>query len=161
MSQISQGIDVHVPLRTAYDQWTQFEEFPRFMEGVHEVTQTDDTHLQWRAHREGRELQWESEIVEQVPDQLIEWRDVGGPGNHGRIRFMSVDDETTHIELEMDLAARLPHSEEARHEVELRRRIEQDLMRFKQMLETQGHASGAWRGEVHGGQARRPPPFEV
>lgn len=162
MTQIRQSIDVNVPLRAAYNQWTQFEEFPRFMEGVHEVRQLDDAHLHWRADRHGRQIEWDSEIVEQVPDQRIAWRDVGGPGNHGCIRFSPLTEEATRVELEMDLASRLSSAEQAQHESDLRRRIEQDLMRFKQMLETQGQESGAWRGEIH--QAKPPPsapPFEV
>ncbi len=164
MTQIRQSIDINVPLRAAYNQWTQFEDFPRFMEGVHEVRQLDDAHLHWRADRQGREIEWDSEIVEQVPDQLIAWRDVGGPGNHGRLRFSALAEDTTRIELEMELASRLHGSDQAQHEADLRRRIEQDLMRFKQMLEEQGRESGAWRGEIHGGQTQRPsssPPFEV
>lgn len=156
MDPIRQSIDVNVPLRTAYNQWTQFEEFPRFMEGVREVRQLDDAHLHWRADRHGREVEWDSEIIEQVPDQLIVWRDVSGPGNHGRLHFVPLDTASTRIELEMALAARLPSSEQAQHDADLRRRIEQDLMRFKQMLEVQGHESGAWRGEIHDGTPNKP-----
>lgn len=162
MTQIRHSIDVNAPLRAAYNQWTQFEDFPRFMEGVHEVRQLDDAHLHWRADRHGRELEWDSEIVEQIPDQLIAWRDVGGPGNHGCIRFSPLTEDATRVELEMDLASRLPASDQAQHETDLRRRLEQDLMRFKQMLEGQGQESGAWRGQIREGKPQPPsPPFEV
>lgn len=158
MTQIRHSIDVNVPLRSVYNQWTQFEDFPRFMEGVHEVWQLDDTHLHWRAHRQGREIEWDSEIVEQIPDQLIAWRDIGGPGNHGNLRFFPLTEDATRVELEISLAARLPASEHAQHETDLRRRVEQDLMRFKDMLETQGLESGAWRGEIHQGKPQPPSP---
>ncbi len=170
MTHIRHSIDVNAPLRAAYNQWTQFEDFPRFMEGVHEVRQLDDAHLHWRADRQGREIEWDSEIVEQVPDQLIAWRDVGGPGNHGCIRFSPLTEDATRVELEMDLASRLPASDQAQHETDLRRRLEQDLMRFKQMLETQGQESGAWRGEIREARSLpqsptqsppQSPPFEV
>lgn len=164
MNQVTQSIDVNVPLQAAYNQWTQFEEFPRFMEGVREVRQLDDTHLHWRADRHGREVEWDSEIVEQVPDQLIAWRDVDGPGNEGRLRFAPLAEGSTRIELEMALASRDSDSDDARHADEMRQRLQQDLMRFKQLLEAQGQASGAWRGEVHAGRPQPPsssPPFEV
>ena len=158
METVEKSIVVDAPLTTVYNQWTQFEDFPRFMEGVHEVWQLDDTHLHWRAHRQGREIEWDSEIVEQIPDQVIGWRDIGGPGNHGNLRFFPLTEDATRVELEINLAARLPASEHAQHETDLRRRIEQDLMRFKDMLETQGLESGAWRGEIHQGKPQPPSP---
>lgn len=148
MTSIRQSVEVQVPLATAYNQWTQFEEFPRFMEGVREVRQLDDAHLHWRADRHGRTVEWDSEITEQVPDQLIAWRDIGGPGNQGSVRFQPLQPDRTRIDLEMELAPQLPGIDQTQHESELRRRVEQDMMRFKQLLEDQGQASGAWRGEI-------------
>lgn len=148
MTQLRQSIDVSAPLKAVYNQWTQFEDFPRFMEGVREVQQTDPVHLHWRATRHGRELEWDSEITEQVPDQFIAWRDVGGPGNAGRISFVSLKEDATRVELTMDMHA-ASGSEPAHDEQAVSRRLEQDLIRFKQMLETAGHESGAWRGEMH------------
>lgn len=156
MARITQSIEVNVPLQTAYNQWTQFEDFPRFMEGVREVRQTDDAHLHWRADRHGRTVEWDSEITEQVPDALIAWRDIGGPGNYGSIRFEPLQTDVTRVQLEMELAPQLPNADERQHEDELRRRVEQDLMRFKQLLEERGSESGAWRGEIHGGQPQPP-----
>jgi len=149
MTQIRQSIDINVPLRAAYNQWTQFEAFPRFMEGVREVRQLDDAHLHWRADRYGRTVEWDSEITEQVPDQLIAWRDIGGPGNSGSVRFQPLQQDLTRVDLDMELAPQLPGIDQVQHEKELRRRVEQDMLRFKQMLESQGAASGAWRGEIH------------
>lgn len=158
MQQIRHSIEVNVPLRTAYNQWTQFEDFPRFMEGVLEVQQKDDVHLHWRAERHGRQVEWDSEIVDQVPDQLISWRDIGDPGNHGSIRFHPIRDSQTRIELTMDLAS-APAAQpvdESEHENQTRHRIGADLQRFKQMLEAQGQESGAWRGEIHNAHVERP-----
>lgn len=153
MIQIRQTIDVNVPLRSAYDQWTQFEEFPRFMDGVHEVRQLDDARLHWRAYRHGRELEWDSEITDQVPDALIVWRDVGGPGNQGSIRFQSLREDVTRIEMTMDMQPRAVPETSSDSEQAVRQRIAHDLQRFKQLIEQQGYESGAWRGEIHEGHA--------
>jgi len=148
MTQLRQSIEVSAPLKVVYNQWTQFEDFPRFMEGVREVQQLDPAHLRWRATRHGRELEWDSEITEQVPDQFIAWRDVGGPGNKGRISFVPLKEGSTRVDLTMDM--QVPSgSAHANDEQTVNRRLEQDLIRFKQMLETTGHAAGAWRGEIH------------
>ncbi len=147
MTQIRQTIDVNAPLASVYHQWTRFEDFPRFMDGVREVRQRDDAHLHWRAHRHGRELEWDSEIVEQVPDQRIVWRDVGGPGNHGSVRFAVVKPDTTRVELTMETAPRAVAAATAQHDDELRIRLEQDLIRFKQLLEAQAQTSAGDRGE--------------
>ncbi len=154
MAQIRHSIEINVPLRAAYNQWTQFEDFPRFMEGVQEVEQRDDAHLHWRAERHGQSVEWDSEITHQVPDQLIAWRDVDGPGNHGSIQFHPVREDQTRIELTVDLAAK--SGGQPAHEEETRQRIGDDLRRFKQMLETQGQESGSWRGEIHEARVQRP-----
>ncbi len=82
-STVEESIDVNVPISTAYNQWTQFEDFPKFMDSVHEVKQLDDRHLHWRADIAGKEAQWDAEIVEQIPDQRIAWRSIGGVKNSG------------------------------------------------------------------------------
>ena len=156
MARVEQSIDVNMPLRAVYNQWTQFEDFPRFMDGVREVRQLDDAHLHWRAQRHGQEVEWDSEIVEQVPDQRIQWRDTSGPHHEGSIRFEHLDHGRTrvHMSMEFDPLA----SSTASGPQELAERLGQDLERFKDMMEAQGHESGAWRGEIHGatsmGQAR-------
>ena len=116
MASIRQSVEVRVPLAAAYNQWTQFENFPRFMEGVREVRQVDDAHLHWRADRRGRTVEWDSEITEQVPDQRIVWRNIGGPGNHGSVRFQPLQQDLTRVDLEMELAAQLPGTDHAQHE---------------------------------------------
>lgn len=153
MPQIRHSIEVNVPLRTAYNQWTQFEDFPRFMQGVLEVHQKDDVHLHWRAERHGHHVEWDSEITDQVPDQVIAWRDVDGPRNHGSIHFYPVREDQTRIELSMDIAT--VAGAQPTHEDETRHRIGEDLHRFKALVEKQGQESGAWRGEIHHVQVER------
>jgi HSP20 family molecular chaperone IbpA/uncharacterized protein YndB with AHSA1/START domain len=149
MARIEHTVEVNVPLQAAYNQWTQFEEFPRFMEGVREVTQLDDVHLRWRADRNGKEVEWDSEITDQVPDQHIAWRDTSGPGNTGVVNFFPVDESNTRVQIVMESHPHVEPSEAANVELITTQRIEQDLARFKRLLEAQGEESGAWRGEIH------------
>src|SRR5262249_52298887 len=101
-SHIEQSIEVEVPVRTAYNQWTQFEEFPHFMEGVEEVRQLDDTHLHWRANIGGVEKQWDAEITEQTPDARIAWHNVTGATNAGVVTFHRLADNRSKIMVQMD-----------------------------------------------------------
>jgi HSP20 family molecular chaperone IbpA/uncharacterized protein YndB with AHSA1/START domain len=149
MARIEHTIEVNVPLQAVYNQWTQFEEFPRFMEGVREVRQLDDVHLHWRADRSGREVEWDSEITDQVPDQHIAWRDLSGPGNTGVLNFFPVDEGKTRVQLVLESHPHVTPAEAADVELITTQRIEQDLARFKRLLEAQGEESGAWRGEIH------------
>src|SRR5437868_310602 len=140
MAKIEKSIDVNVPVRTAYNQWTQFKEFPRFMEGVREVRQLDDAHLHWRGVRSGKEVEWDSEITDQVPDVRIEWRDTSGPRNAGSINFQPIDASHTKVQMVMDLEPAAPgHSDSM-----IAQRVGQDLARFKSMMEQQGGESGGW-----------------
>src|SRR5512134_1585195 len=102
MGQIEQSIDVEVPVRTAYNQWTQFEEFPKFMEGVELVRQIDDRHLRWRATVAGKTVEWDAEIVEQIPDKRIAWRSTTGSRNAGVVTFHRLADAKTRIMLQID-----------------------------------------------------------
>ena len=153
MTRIAQSIDVNVPVRTAYNQWTQFEEFPRFMEGVREVRQLDPAHLHWRADRHGMEIEWDSEITEQIADQHIAWRDTSGPKNAGRITFQEVQPDTTRIQMTLDCDHAEAPAETGQAAPAISQRLEQDLARFKKMIENRDAESGAWRGEIHGGRA--------
>jgi HSP20 family molecular chaperone IbpA len=153
MARIEQSIEVNVPVHAVYSQWTQFEEFPRFMEGVQEVRQLDDAHLHWRADRHGRQVEWDSEITDQVLDQHIAWRDVSGPNNTGSIRFQSVQADKTRVQIIMDCQPAVGSSEAAGVEQAISQRVAHDLARFKKLLESQGGESGAWRGEIHQGQS--------
>jgi hypothetical protein len=106
VNQIDKTIDVDVPVRTAYNQWTQFEDFPRFMSGVKEVRQLDDTHLHWRAEIWGKEKEWDAEITEQEPDVRISWKSTDGSWNAGTVRFESMDESRTRVRLAMGFEPR-------------------------------------------------------
>jgi HSP20 family molecular chaperone IbpA len=150
MARIEESIEVNVPVSVAYNQLTQFEEFPRFMEGVHTVRQLDDAHLHWHAKRNGKEMEWDSEITRQIPDLCIAWRNTSGPKNEGEVTLHAVEPDRTRITLVMDADDEmLKHHDpnEAGHW-----QPDQDLMRFKNMMESSGQASGAWRGEIRDGQ---------
>ena len=111
MSRIEKSIDVNVPLSTAYNQWTQFEEFPRFMEGIEEVRQLDDKRLHWRANIGGKREEWDAEIVQQVPDQRLAWRSTSGAPNSGVVTFESLATSTTRVQFGVNVDANLSMSE--------------------------------------------------
>ena len=151
MPTIEKSIDVRVPVPVAYGQWTQFEEFPRFMEGIEDVVQIDDTHIQWVAEVGGERREWKAEIVEQEPDRVIAWRSTSGTPNSGRVEFRPID-EGTRISVQME------------HESEnLKERIgsffgadegqvEEDLERFRDLVENRETPTGEWRGRVDAGR---------
>jgi len=153
MAHVSESIQVQCPVDEVYNQWTQFEEFPRFMDGIEQVTQTDDTHLHWRANIAGRIAEWDAEITEQVPDRVIAWRATEGATNSGRVEFQGGDGETS-INLEMDVEPQDGVERAADMMGMLQRQVRDDLNRFKQLIESRGAASGAWRGEVEDGETR-------
>jgi uncharacterized membrane protein len=148
MTTIEQGIEVDVPVRTAYNQWTQFEEFPRFMEGVEEVRQIDDTHLHWRVQHDDHDVEFDAEITEQIPDERIAWRTTDGKAHAGVVTFHRLSDDRSKVMVQMDwepegmlesLGAALGSDD---------RRVKGDLERFKEMIESRGAETGAWRGQV-------------
>jgi uncharacterized membrane protein len=156
MAKIEKSIDVEVPVRVAYNQWTQFEEFPRFMEGVEEIRQLDDRRLYWRANIGGKVKEWEAEITEQRPDERIAWRSRTGASNAGVVTFHRLSDNRTRImlQVEYDPEGAVENVGDALGVVS--RRIEGDLERFKEFIESRGRETGAWRGEVPAkGQDRR------
>ena len=148
MSQIEQSVEVKVPVRTAYNQWTQFEDFPHFMEGVKEVKQLDDVTLHWRAEIAGQEREWDAKISEQTPDQRIAWHNIGGATNAGVVTFHRIDDNTTKVmlQLEYDPEGFVETAGDALGVVKAR--VKGDLERFKDFIESRGQETGAWRGEV-------------
>jgi uncharacterized membrane protein len=148
MSTIEQSIDVNVPVRTAYNQWTQFEEFPRFMEGVEAVRQLDERRLQWRANVGGKVEEWEARITEQHPDERIAWTNTTGARNAGVVTFHRLSDTTTRIMLQMEYDPQgvVEHVGDLLGVVS--RRVAGDLKRFKEFIEARGQETGAWRGEV-------------
>jgi uncharacterized membrane protein len=154
MSRITDHVDVDVPVRVAYDQWTQFESFPEFMEGVERVIQLDDKTLDWTAKIAGKTKHWRAEIVEQEPDRVVSWRSLEGARNDGAVRFEPVDDNTTRVTLELDVEPEgaIESAGDALGIVD--RRVKGDLDRFKDFIESRGQATGAWRGTVEGRQVQ-------
>ncbi|HEV2723930.1 MAG TPA: SRPBCC family protein [Thermoleophilaceae bacterium] len=153
MASVIEAVEVEVPVRTAYNQWTQFEEFPLFMEGVKAVRQIDDTHLRWTAEVAGRTKEWEAEVTEQQPDERVAWRSQTGADNAGVVTFHKLDESrsrvTVQIEAEPDGAIEAAGDALGM----LERRVKGDLERFKRFVETRGSETGTWRGEVEQGPA--------
>ncbi len=148
MASVVESIDVKAPVRTVYDQWTQFEEFPRFMEGVKSVDQTDDTHLHWVAEVAGREKEWDAVITEQHPDERVAWKATAGADNAGVVTFHRIDDETTRVTLQLDADPEGIVENVGTALGFLERRVKGDLERFKEFIESRGTETGAWRGNV-------------
>jgi len=148
MSTVEQSIEVSVPLRTAYNQWTQFEEFPRFMEGVNKVVQQDDKTLRWEAEIGGVSREWTAVIDEQTPDQRIAWHAIDGETNAGVVTFHVIDDETTRVMLQLDYQPEGVIEGIGDLLGFVKRRVASDLARFKEFIESRGSETGAWRGEI-------------
>ena len=148
MSTIEQSIEVQVPVRTAYNQWTQFEEFPRFMEGVESVRQLDDTHLEWTAEIAGVRRRWNAEVTEQQPDQRVAWRATSGTENAGVVTFHRLAEDRTKVMLQLDIEPEGLVEQAGDKLGFVKRRAAGDLERFKDFIEHRGAASGAWRGQV-------------
>jgi carbon monoxide dehydrogenase subunit G len=148
MAKIEHSIDIAVPVREAYDQWTQFEEFPRFMEGVESVRQLDDTHLHWVAEIAGKRQEWDAEITEQTPDQRIAWTSTTGDRNAGSVDFHRLGEERTRVTLTMDVEPSGVVEQIGTALGVASGSVKGDLERFKEFIESRGSATGAWRGEV-------------
>ena len=148
MSQIIETIEVDVPVRTAYDQWTQFEQFPRFMDGVEKVQQLTDTTLEWTAKIAGVERSWRAEITEQEPDQRVAWQSTSGARNAGVVTFHRIADRRSRVTLQLDVEPTGPIETVGDAVGAVERRVEGDLQRFKEFIEARGEPTGVWRGEV-------------
>jgi uncharacterized membrane protein len=148
MSTIEQSIDLDVPVERAYNQWTQFEEFPRFMEGVEEIRQLDDKNLHWVAEFGGKRHEWDAEITEQLPDERVAWRNTDGKDNAGVVTFHRLDDDHSRVMVQMDFVPEGIKEKIGDAIGAPDRRVKGDLERFKEMIESRGAESGAWRGEV-------------
>lgn len=148
-SAVEESIEVNVPLRTAYKQFTQFEDFPSFMESVQQVRQLDDRHLHWKATVAGKEKEWDAEITDQVPDRRIAWRSVSGVRNDGIVTFQKLSNDHTRITLKMSYEPEGPdeHLGDALGAVRMEARS--NLQRFKEMIESRGTETGAWRGQIN------------
>jgi len=149
MSQVTESVDVDVPIRAAYDQWTQFETFPEFMEGVESVTQVSDTRNLWTVEVGGATRQFETEITEQHPEERIAWTTVGGDLQQaGVVTFHKLDENSTRVTIQMDWD---PHGVVEKAGAALGvddRRVKGDAKRFKGFIESRGTETGAWRGDV-------------
>ena len=148
MTTIEQAVEVHVPLAEAYNQWTRFEDFPKFMEGVEEVRQLDDTHLHWVAEVGGRRHEWDAVVTEQKPDERVAWKNTDGKENAGVVTFHRIDDTTTRLMVQLDY---LPEGiiEKLGDAIGApERRIKGDLERFKELVESRPVPADGWRGEV-------------
>jgi uncharacterized membrane protein len=152
MSNIQQSIEVQVPVTTAYNQWTQFEEFPRFMDGVKEVRQLTDKSLEWTAEINGKEETWTADITEQEPDQVIAWKSTSEPVNSGRVSFARLDENRTRVDLQMEWQPRDSIEKMGAAMGFDDRQIKGDLERFKKFIESRGTETGAWRGEIEQGE---------
>jgi uncharacterized membrane protein len=148
MATIEESIEVKVPVRTAYDQWTQFEEFPRFMAGVESVKQLDDTHLHWVANIGGIRREWDAEITEQHPDERVAWRATEGAENAGVVTFHHIDEGTTKVMLQLDFDPDGFVEQVGDKLGIVKSQAEADLDRFKEFIEERGTETGAWRGDV-------------
>lgn len=148
MSTITKSVEVHVPLSTAYNQWTQFETFPSFMEGVVEVQQLDETRLHWVTRVAGVTREFDATVVAQEPDRRVAWRSDAGTDHAGEVTFDQVDADTTRVTAEMTFEPDGFAETVAATLGILGRRVESDLERFREFIEGRGAETGAWRGTV-------------
>jgi len=148
MERIRKSIEVDLPVSTVYNQWTQFEEFPRFMEGVKRVTQLDEKRLHWVAEIGGKEKEWEARITEQIPDRRIAWQSEAGEFTAGVVSFEPLGSNRTRVMLEMVYDPKGVVENMADKLGIVSQRIENDLKRFKEFIESRGRETGAWRGTI-------------
>jgi uncharacterized membrane protein len=153
MPSISESIEVDVPVQAAYNQWTQFESFPNFMNGVDEVQQLDDLRTHWKTSVGGVTREFDAEIVEQVPDTFIAWASLDGQTHNGRVRFQPQDLARCRVTVDLDWDAENLTEKVGAAVGADDRQVRSDLKRFKEYIEAQGHPDGAWRGTVVNGEA--------
>ena len=148
MEKIQKSIEIACPVHTVYNQWTQFEEFPRFMSGVKRVTQLDDKRLHWEAEIGGVDREWDARITEQIPDRRIAWESEKGEYTSGTVAFEPVDPNRTRVNLHLsyDPKGFVASAGDAMGLVS--GKVEKDLERFKEFIENRGRETGAWRGTI-------------
>jgi carbon monoxide dehydrogenase subunit G len=156
MERIEKSIEVSCPVRVVYNQWTQFEDFPRFMSGVKEVKQLDDTHVHWHAEIWGRDKEWDAEITEQVPDERISWKSVSGANTAGTVRFESVGPGRTRVKVVMAYEPEGAIENVGDALGVMRRQLEETVEDFKEFIEDRKYESGAWRGTVKNSRKEEP-----
>jgi carbon monoxide dehydrogenase subunit G len=148
-TKVEKSIQVDVPVTTAYNQWTQFEDFPHFMGGVKEVRQLGDDRMHWVAEIGGVRREWDAAVLEQVPDQKVAWAATSGATNAGAVRFQPAGPNSTIVHLELEYEPEGLVEQVGDKLGIVGRQAESDLERFKRLIEDQGYASGAWRGSVN------------
>jgi uncharacterized membrane protein len=156
MPKIEDAIEVQVPVQQAYNQWTQFEDFPKFMEGIQSVQQLDDTHVQWVAEIRGESRQWTTQITEQRRDEKIAWKTIEGEvKNDGVVTFEAMGDAQTRVNVQMDVEGDSTAENVAGDLLDVvEKQVQGDLKRFKQLIEDRDEETGAWRGEVREGETK-------
>ena len=148
MASVTKSIDVDVPITVAYNQWTQFEEFPRFMSGIESIVQQGDTHLFWKVKIGGVEREFEAEIVEQHPDERVAWKSTDGTTHAGAVSFYRIDDAKTRVTVQIDWAPEgFLEAAGALLGVD-GIQVSHDLGKFKELIEASGTEDGGWRGNV-------------
>ena len=152
MSTVEKSIDIDVPVRVAYDQWTQFESFPQFMEGIEEIKQIDDTHLHWRAKVGGHEVEWNAVITEQIPDERVAGKATDGKANAGVVTFHRLSDTSSRVMVQIEHEADGIMEKVGSALGADSREVKNSLENFKELVESRGSADGAWRGEVEQGR---------
>jgi uncharacterized membrane protein len=155
VAQIEKSVEVDVPVSVTYNQWTQFEDFPRFMEGVKEVKQLDDKRLRWRAEVAGKDVEWLAEITSQEPDRRIGWKSIGGAMNSGVVLFEPLGPSKTRVTLNLQYEPEGAVENTGSALGVVSARVGGDLKRFKEFIEERGRATGGWRGEIHGSEVRK------
>ena len=155
MPKIEDTIEVQVPVQQAYNQWTQFEDFPKFMEGIQSVQQLDDTHVHWVAEIRGKTREWTTEITEQRPDEKVAWKTIDGEvKNDGVVSFEQIARDQTRVKVQMDVEGESTAENFAGDLLGVvKSQVRGDLERFKQLIENRDVATGAYRGKVQDGEA--------
>jgi uncharacterized membrane protein len=148
MSTVEKSIEVEAPIRVVYNQWTQFEEFPRFMEGVKAVRQLDDKRLHWRAEIAGQDVEWDAIITEQMVEKYIGWRSTEGAHNAGTVSFEALGPNRTRVTVRMEYEPEGAMQTIGDWLGAFTSRVEGDLRRFKEFIEARGIETGGWRGEI-------------
>lgn len=154
MARFEDSIEVDAPVRAVYDQWTQFEDFPRFMKGVESVVQLDDKTLEWTASVAGKTKTWTAEITDQTPDTRIAWKSTSGAENAGAVLFEPLGPDRTRVTLKLDAEPEGPVETVGANVGVLQGQVKGDLERFRDRMNEAGQASGGWRGEIHGSDVR-------
>jgi uncharacterized membrane protein len=149
MGSMTESVEVAVPVRTAYDQWTQFEEFPQFMAGVEEVRQVSEDMTHWRVKIGGKTREFDARITEQIPDERVAWTSTAGPRQAGVVTFHRLDAGHTRITAQIDVEPEGMAETVGEKTGVVGHRVKDDLKRFREYIEGRGSASGSWRGEVH------------